>query len=209
MTSDNVTSVGIMSDSELWQTSGSGTSACDARVHFRAHEYVAMDTGVAANDGMTENKQSDQDGKDTENPDERMVKRDPVRGYVLHMQLLPRLRYLLEVAAVPGLVEPILDILLAVGSHTPVMARQIVQCSRLVEYIHGEFVRVDRPADTGSKRLPYGTPHVKALRLMTVLAASSSDVCEHLHQEGVYSSMLRYAMYPFGEPTDEEDEHGV
>eukprot|EP01134_Creolimax_fragrantissima_P005121 CFRG5121T1 len=206
----------IIPDADLWQMIPSGTpKKCTAYTHYRVHEYVERGsaTDVAAeeenddyegeNAGGRKSKGDAKDMKHVETRDEKMLKRDPVRAYVENMQLLPRLRYLLEVAQVPALVEPVLDVLLVIARHSRKMALRVAQCPRLLEFIHEEFVKVDTPL-IKSKRYPYGTPYPKAIRLVTVLASSSQDVCEQVHQEGVLSSMLRYTMYPIADIPDSD-----
>ncbi|KAK3272911.1 hypothetical protein CYMTET_18822 [Cymbomonas tetramitiformis] len=64
---------------------------------------------------------------------------DPVVT-LLGAELLPRVRYLLEVAAIPGSVEPLVEVLVRCARQDQASATKMADCPRLLDMLYTEFV---------------------------------------------------------------------
>ena len=114
----------------------------------------------------------------------------------LHMGILPRLRYILEVLQAANAVHTVMSILCLIASHSKWAAAKIVECPRLLSTVRGKpqclpqslpqcvlaglFVESDIASRSGVTQYPYGGyPVSGALKLIRILAqvCSAAIVC--------------------------------
>lgn len=141
---------------------------------------------------------------DEETPDEDVARRDLVRG-LLRMSLLPRLRYLLEVARLEtAVVEGIFDVLIRIARHSPAAAHLVAECPRLWPCVRLLFIEVfpDKLSQVGGEgeggdeggAVAYVHPLPKAIELVRVLCQASRVLAERCVEEGLLDSLMRFVV---------------
>jgi len=107
-----------------------------------------------------------------EEDDAAAARRDVISALVKKMTLLPRLRYVLEVAALPGAAEYVLAILVSVADHSEELAGEVFNCPRLVDFIMTNLWNTTT------------TTTLTALKLIRVLCQASRDVATQIVDSG-------------------------
>ncbi|KAL1918961.1 uncharacterized protein VTP21DRAFT_2342 [Calcarisporiella thermophila] len=101
--------------------------------------------------------------------------RDLVAGW-LKMNLLPRLRYLLDRCKLPDICNhQILEILLRIARHSPSSADMIAQVPKLLGALHQQFIDLTWPALEVSS-----APKVMALRVLRVVCMGNRAAAEKI-----------------------------
>eukprot|EP00124_Ichthyophonus_hoferi_P004035 Ihof_evm1s400 gene=Ihof_evmTU1s400 len=123
--------------------------------------------------------------------DEDVAKYDAVKGY-LAMNVLQRLRYILEVCRIPMTVDYVFDILLRIASYSEDAANAIYECPRLMKCIYTNFGSPQWPprGSFPNSEFPYGAPHPKAYQLLRVLCASSRTLAAKISLDGTVEASL-------------------
>ncbi|XP_065833777.1 RNA polymerase II-associated protein 1-like isoform X2 [Oscarella lobularis] len=138
--------------------------------------------------------QRSEEVKEKDRDDLAILKEDLILG-LLRMQLLPRLRYLVEVGHLQSLaVIHVLEILIRVARHSVGAASQVVQCSRLVDTIVTLFMpKMWTNPGPSSLTDVYGLPLPRAVKLMSVLCAAGRNIASTLiAKHGVLEPVVRY-----------------
>ncbi|XP_066540169.1 RNA polymerase II-associated protein 1 [Hoplias malabaricus] len=106
---------------------------------------------------------------------------DVIKG-LLKMQLLQRLRYILEVVRpAPHVVLNILEVLFRIARHSASAATQILDCPRLMETIMLEFLPCSwAPSTSSAPPSLYGFPVSTAMKLLRVLASAGRHACARI-----------------------------
>ena len=120
---------------------------------------------------------------------------DLISGFV-SMDLLPRVRFLLSNCQIDNIVDPLLDILLAVVLHSPVSSAAIVE-EGLLELVQESFIGVPWPVALSlSEPGRFGTPNWRALRLVRHLIASDRKLAGDalFGKCSLFNTMLRYVV---------------
>ena len=106
----------------------------------------------------------------------------PFQG-LLQMRLVPRLRYILEIANPSSpVVLDILDILIRVARHSTEAAHAVAKCPRLLETVLIQFVPSSWKARNASSLVTdvRGHPLPKALKLFRVLCCAGRNLADTL-----------------------------
>ncbi|XP_046383648.1 RNA polymerase II-associated protein 1 [Ischnura elegans] len=135
---------------------------------------------------------------DDETKDNILARGDLVKG-ALQMDLLPRIRYILEVLRPPPkAVISLLELLTRIARHSKEVAETVASFPRLMATIFAEFLpskwhtsaNTAKPIDMPSV---YGVPLAKAVKLMRILACSSpSFAYTAVSKFGIMKSLLAY-----------------
>ncbi|XP_043929765.1 RNA polymerase II-associated protein 1 isoform X2 [Protopterus annectens] len=116
--------------------------------------------------------------KESEKPDADVAQTDLIKG-LLKMNILKRLRYILEVARpVPLVTIDILHILIRIARHSSEACSQILHCPRLVESIVTEFLPSTWKPQINSEELLqslHGIPCSLAMKLFRVMACGGRN----------------------------------
>ncbi|XP_062503309.1 RNA polymerase II-associated protein 1-like [Corticium candelabrum] len=134
---------------------------------------------------------NDNSGRPTEF---EIIQHDLVLG-LLRMDLLPRLRYLLEVFHLPPpLVISVLEILTRIARHSTHAASRVVECPRLLDTVIDQFLPCSwRNPDELPLSDAYGMPLSQAVKLVSVLCAASRSIASKLmSRAGVVNAVMRY-----------------
>jgi hypothetical protein len=126
--------------------------------------------------------------------DLEVIQQDLILGLV-RMNLLPRLRYLLELFHLPPLaVISVVEILIRIARHSTESAHQIVDCPRLLDVIVGSFLPCSwRNSETWPVKDGYGMPLSQAVKLIYVLCAAGRGVTTKLvSHTNILSAMMSY-----------------
>ncbi|KAK3537597.1 hypothetical protein QTP70_016995, partial [Hemibagrus guttatus] len=130
-------------------------------------------------DGLNESKKETE--KEERKLDHDIAQQDVIKG-LLKMQLLQRLRYILEVVRPsPQTVLGILEILIRIARHSLSAATQILDCPRLMETMMADFLPCSWSMLTSpSPPSLYGLPVSKALKLLRVLGSAGRHACARI-----------------------------
>ncbi|XP_071963478.1 RNA polymerase II-associated protein 1-like [Antedon mediterranea] len=134
-------------------------------------------------------------------PDAEVLNTDVVKG-LLKMNVLPRLRYILEVVRpAADIVLNILTILIRIARHSPQSASEITKCPRLV----GTVVTLFMPTTSWIRQGDlvtdvYNYPVISAVKLLRVLCLAGRNMATILFSKfSLVSIIIRYVSV---EPTD-------
>ncbi|XP_076983630.1 RNA polymerase II-associated protein 1 isoform X2 [Tamandua tetradactyla] len=114
-------------------------------------------------------------------PPPDLARQDVIKG-LLATNLLPRLRYVLEVACPgPAVVLDILAVLIRLARHSLESATRVLECPRLIETVVREFLPT-RWAPTGVGPTPslHRVPCAAAMKLLRVLASAGRNIAARL-----------------------------
>ncbi|XP_036591210.1 RNA polymerase II-associated protein 1 isoform X2 [Trichosurus vulpecula] len=114
-------------------------------------------------------------------PPPDLARHDAVKG-LLATQLLPRLRYLLEVTyPSPTVVQDILAVLIRVARHSLESATKVLECPRLIDTLVREFLPSSwSPVGEGPISRLHGVPCAAAMKLLRVLASAGRNISARL-----------------------------
>uniref|UniRef100_A0AAR2KMU7 RNA polymerase II associated protein 1 n=1 Tax=Pygocentrus nattereri TaxID=42514 RepID=A0AAR2KMU7_PYGNA len=141
----------------------------------------AQDEEDEDDEGLDESMKETAKEKEGRKSDHDVARLDVVKG-LLKMQLLQRLRYILEVVRpAPHVVVDVLEILIRIARHSTSAATQILDCPRLMETVMSEFVPCSWTPPTSPAPLSlYGLPVSTAVKLLRVLASAGRHVCARI-----------------------------
>lgn len=107
---------------------------------------------------------------------------DPLRALV-RRDLLPRIRYLLQVHRPPGSQHALLKILCAVARHSPVLCDKVLQCPYMVECVQELETSAEDPIH-----------NTVVLELIGLLCRGSRNCVIAFLEKGLLSHLLRHTM---------------
>ncbi|KAM5235436.1 RNA polymerase II-associated protein 1 [Ctenodactylus gundi] len=123
-----------------------------------------------------------------------LARHDVIKG-LLATNLLPRLRYVLEVTCPgPTAVLDILAVLIRLARHSLESATRVLECPRLMETIVREFLPTSwAPVEGGSPPSLHGVPCAAAMKLLRVLASAGRNIAARLLSSfDLRSRLLRF-----------------
>ncbi|XP_067123207.1 RNA polymerase II-associated protein 1-like isoform X2 [Centruroides vittatus] len=140
-------------------------------------------------ENLTENKLE-------EMADIEILKFDVIKG-LLRMDLLPRLRYILEICHPPAsVIGHIFDILIRIGRHSLESSVRIFECPRLLNIITTEFLPTNwkfAEIVQGQQCNAYGFPSRSAVKLIRILSLSGYNIASRLIADfGIINSLCCY-----------------
>ncbi|XP_023568392.1 RNA polymerase II-associated protein 1 [Octodon degus] len=114
-------------------------------------------------------------------PPPDLARYDVIKG-LLATNLLPRLRYVLEVTCpAPTVVLDILAVLTRLARHSLELATRVLECPRLIETIVQEFLPTTwSPVAVGPTPSLYKVPCAAAMKLLRVLALAGRNIAARL-----------------------------
>ncbi|XP_005638334.2 RNA polymerase II-associated protein 1 [Canis lupus familiaris] len=114
-------------------------------------------------------------------PPSDLARRDVIKG-LLATNLLPRLRYVLEVTCpAPSVVLDILAVLIRLARHSLESATRVLECPRLIETVVREFLPTNwSPVGVGPAPSLYKVPCATAMKLLRVLASAGRNIAARL-----------------------------
>nr|XP_042131917.1 RNA polymerase II-associated protein 1 isoform X1 [Peromyscus maniculatus bairdii]XP_042131918.1 RNA polymerase II-associated protein 1 isoform X1 [Peromyscus maniculatus bairdii] len=114
-------------------------------------------------------------------PPPDLARHDVIKG-LLATNLLPRLRYVLEVTCPgPSVVLDILAVLTRVARHSLESAMRVLECPRLIDTIVQEFLPTSwSPMGLGPTSSLYKVPCAAAMKLLRVLASAGRNIAARL-----------------------------
>ncbi|XP_031227395.1 RNA polymerase II-associated protein 1 [Mastomys coucha] len=114
-------------------------------------------------------------------PPPDLARHDVIKG-LLATNLLPRLRYVLEVTCPgPSVVLDILAVLIRLARHSLESAVRVLECPRLMETIVQEFLPTSwSPIGVGPTPSLYKVPCAAAMKLLRVLASAGRNIAARL-----------------------------
>ncbi|XP_028622818.1 RNA polymerase II-associated protein 1 isoform X2 [Grammomys surdaster] len=114
-------------------------------------------------------------------PPPDLARHDIIKG-LLATNLLPRLRYVLEVTCPgPSVVLDILAVLIRLARHSLESAVRVLECPRLMETIVQEFLPTSwSPIGVGPTPSLYKVPCAAAMKLLRVLASAGRNIAARL-----------------------------
>lgn len=114
-------------------------------------------------------------------PPPDLARHDVIKG-LLATNLLPRLRYVLEVTCPgPSVVLDILAVLIRLARHSLESATRVLECPRLIETIVQEFLPTNwSPVGVGPTSSLYKVPCAAAMKLLRVLASAGRNIAARL-----------------------------
>ncbi|XP_008845021.1 RNA polymerase II-associated protein 1 [Nannospalax galili] len=123
-------------------------------------------------------KKSSEEGS---KPPPDLARHDVIKG-LLATNLLPRLRYVLEVTCPgPSVVLDILAVLIRLARHSLESAMRILECPRLIETIVREFLPTSwSPMVVGPTSSLHKVPYAAAMKLLRVLASTGRNIAARL-----------------------------
>nr|XP_034351905.1 RNA polymerase II-associated protein 1 isoform X2 [Arvicanthis niloticus] len=119
--------------------------------------------------------------EDGSRPPPDLARHDIIKG-LLATNLLPRLRYVLEVTCPgPSVVLDILAVLIRLARHSLESAVRVLECPRLMETIVQEFLPTSwSPIGVGPTPSLYKVPCAAAMKLLRVLASAGRNIAARL-----------------------------
>lgn len=119
---------------------------------------------------------------------------------LLKTKLLPRLRYLLEVAEAAACFPNIIEILIRVARHSLSSAAAIVNCPRLLQTIYTKFIEADEYASRNLSQAATAA-HTAAIlvqpatvKLIRILCAAGRHITASVLSGGRMTSILRFVV---------------
>ncbi|CAO2579293.1 RNA polymerase II-associated protein 1 [Lemmus lemmus] len=124
-------------------------------------------------------------------PPPDLARHDVIKG-LLATNLLPRLRYVLEVTCPgPSVVLDILAVLIRLARHSLESATRVLECPRLIETIVQEFLPTSwSPMGVGPTSSLYKVPCAAAMKLLRVLASAGKNIAARLFSSFDFRSRL-------------------
>ncbi|MCJ8737002.1 hypothetical protein PDJAM_G00018760 [Pangasius djambal] len=132
-------------------------------------------------EGLNEFTKETEKEKEERKLDHDVAQQDVIKG-LLKMQLLQRLRYILEVVRPsPQTVLDILQVLIRIARHSTSAATQILDCPRLMETVMSDFLPCSwTPLTSPTPLSLYGLPVSTAMKLLRVLASAGRHACARI-----------------------------
>uniref|UniRef100_A0A8B9KIQ4 RNA polymerase II associated protein 1 n=1 Tax=Astyanax mexicanus TaxID=7994 RepID=A0A8B9KIQ4_ASTMX len=132
-------------------------------------------------EGLDESMKLTAKEKELRKTDHDVARVDVIKG-LLKMQVLQRLRYILEVVRpAPGVVLDVLEVLIRIARHSASAATQILDCPRLMETVMSEFLPCSwAPPTSPAPPSLYGLPVSAAMKLLRVLASAGRHTCSRI-----------------------------
>ncbi|XP_017332587.1 RNA polymerase II-associated protein 1 [Ictalurus punctatus] len=132
-------------------------------------------------EGLNESTKETEKEKEERKLDYDVAQQDVMKG-LLKMQLLQRLRYILEVVRPsPQTVLDILGVLIRIARHSTSAATQILDCPRLIETVMSDFLPCSwTPLTSPTPLSLYGLPVSTAVKLLRVLASAGRHACARI-----------------------------
>ncbi|GAA6108680.1 RNA polymerase II-associated protein 1 [Tachysurus ichikawai] len=132
-------------------------------------------------EGLNESKKETEKEKEERKLDHSVAQQDVLKG-LLKMQLLQRMRYILEVVQPsPQTVLALLEILIRIARHSVSAAIQILDCPRLMATVMANFLPCSWSVQTSpSPPSLYGLPVSKAMKLLRVLGSAGRHTCARI-----------------------------
>uniref|UniRef100_A0A8B9KKC3 RNA polymerase II associated protein 1 n=1 Tax=Astyanax mexicanus TaxID=7994 RepID=A0A8B9KKC3_ASTMX len=129
-------------------------------------------------EGLDESMKLTAKEKELRKTDHDVARVDVIKG-LLKMQVLQRLRYILEVVRpAPGVVLDVLEVLIRIARHS---ASAILDCPRLMETVMSEFLPCSwAPPTSPAPPSLYGLPVSAAMKLLRVLASAGRHTCSRI-----------------------------
>ncbi|KAL1785363.1 RNA polymerase II-associated protein 1 isoform X1 [Sigmodon hispidus] len=129
--------------------------------------------------------------KEESRPPPDLARHDVIKG-LLATNLLPRLRYVLEVACPgPSVVLDILAVLIRLARHSLESAVRVLECPRLIETVVREFLPTSwSPMGVGPLSSLYKVPCAAAMKLLRVLASAGRNIAARLLSSFDFRSRL-------------------
>ncbi|KAE9110678.1 hypothetical protein PF010_g11069 [Phytophthora fragariae] len=156
-----------------------GVSGVQGKDHHAnaAEEVVYIDTSEA------------DDGSTCSISDEDLAALDPVQA-LLNMDLGTRLRYILETIQLPDqyATEKMLEILIAVATHSPRAAHEISSNARLVKLLQQQYIENEQVLTFQEGNIRSLQLSLKALKFVRVLCQGQRSVASALISSGVIQS---------------------
>ncbi|XP_046931241.1 RNA polymerase II-associated protein 1 isoform X2 [Lynx rufus] len=114
-------------------------------------------------------------------PPSDLARHDIIKG-LLATNLLPRLRYVLEVTCpAPSVVLDILAVLIRLARHSLESATRVLECPRLIETVVREFLPTSwSPLGVGPVLSLHKVPCATAMKLLRVLASAGRNIAARL-----------------------------
>ncbi|XP_031309138.1 RNA polymerase II-associated protein 1 [Camelus dromedarius] len=114
-------------------------------------------------------------------PPSDLARHDVIKG-LLATNLLPRLRYVLEVTCPgPSVVLDILAVLIRLARHSLESATRVLECPRLIETVVREFLPTSwSPLGVGPTPSLHQVPCAPAMKLLRVLASAGRNIAARL-----------------------------
>lgn len=114
-------------------------------------------------------------------PPSDLARHDVIKG-LLATNLLPRLRYVLEVTCpAPSVVLDILAVLIRLARHSLESATRVLECPRLIETVVREFLPTSwSPIGAGPAPSLHKMPCATAMKLLRVLASAGRNIAARL-----------------------------
>nr|XP_048315611.1 RNA polymerase II-associated protein 1 isoform X3 [Myodes glareolus] len=124
-------------------------------------------------------------------PPPDLARHDVIKG-LLATNLLPRLRYVLEVTCPgPSVVLDILAVLIRLARHSLESATRVLECPRLIETIVQEFLPTSwSPMGVGPTSSLHKVPCAAAMKLLRVLASAGKNIAARLFSSFDFRSRL-------------------
>lgn len=145
---------------------------------------------------MPSQEDKEDEDEDEEHPTEKTKRKSPEEGNrppsdlaqydvikgLLATNLLPRLRYILEVTCPgPSVVLDILAMLIRLARHSLESATRVLECPRLIETIVREFLPTSwSPIGVGPTSSLHKVPCAAAMKLLRVLASAGRNIAARL-----------------------------
>lgn len=125
-------------------------------------------------------------------PPSDLARHDVIKG-LLATNLLPRLRYVLEVTCPgPSVVLDILAVLIRLARHSLESATRVLECPRLIETVVREFLPTSwSPVGVGPTPSLHKVPCATAMKLLRVLASAGRNIAARLLNSFDLRSRLR------------------
>jgi len=118
-----------------------------------------------------------------------LASKDPVDG-LLAMNIIPRLRYILDVCQLPAFTNAqVLDILLTIVRSNTGAAKKVFECEGLMPALVRRYCIISWPSEKSDVEL---SCTVKAISILDVIVRSSKKIASAVIEEGHMEPLLRY-----------------
>ncbi|XP_029211731.2 RNA polymerase II-associated protein 1-like isoform X2 [Acropora millepora] len=156
----------------------------------RGHEFPALRPVNEKDEAEKSSYKEDEEEKGL--TDAQLLKQDAVKG-LIQMNILPRLRYILEVCSpAEPTVNDILDVLTRISQHSTQAANEVLKCPRLIETIFESFLPLSWKMLDQTVSV-HGRPFSTAMRLVRGLCCAGKHMTASLiSKHKLLDRILRY-----------------
>ncbi|XP_015763602.1 PREDICTED: RNA polymerase II-associated protein 1-like [Acropora digitifera] len=156
----------------------------------RGHEFPALRPVNEKEEAEKSSYNEDEEEKGL--TDAQLLKQDAVKG-LIQMNILPRLRYILEVCSpAEPTVNDILDVLTRISQHSTQAANEVLKCPRLIETIFESFLPLSWKMLDQMVSV-HGRPFSTAMRLVRGLCCAGKHMTASLiSKHKLLDRILRY-----------------